>query len=111
MGCSLEEKANPQPIDVTIKLHFFNEPFGCQSDQLYDVACYKTIVDTVIQTITNRSFNLIEFVAAQIFNAIASQLTQNGVLEVNIAKPHHPVANVHEPVVFKFARRLPQTSL
>lgn len=110
MGCSSEERAKSQPIDVHIKISFFNEPPGCQSDLLTHVICYKSIVKSVTNAVSGHSFNLIEFVAAYIYNTIASQPMPNGVLEVSIAKPHHPLADVHDPIVFKYARRLPQKS-
>lgn len=107
LGCSTEEKSNPQPVDIHIKFHFFNEPAGCCSDQISDVICYKTIVDSISISLQNRSFNLIESLAKHIFDTIAEQLkTQDAAIEVTIAKPHHPVMNVHRPTSFKYARRL-----
>lgn len=73
------------------------------------------IVERITETLQNRSFNLIEFLAALIFDAVSHQLThldqQGSIIEVVIAKPNHPVMNVHGAMTFKYCRRLPQTSL
>jgi dihydroneopterin aldolase len=114
LGCSVEERYHLQPINIDIKVAFSHQPLGCQSDQLSDVLCYKMVVERIIETLHNQSFNLIESLAARIFDAIADQLTdydqQGVVLEVVIAKPNHPVESVHGAITFTYRRSLPQKS-
>jgi FolB domain-containing protein len=112
LGCSVEEKANPQPVDVDIKIKFSKEPLGCRSDQLADVLCYKTIVEDVLAFTKGKSFNLIEALAERIFHCISKQTNlENALVEVAITKPNHPVPHVHKGMVFRYCRRLPQKSL
>ncbi|MFI5342713.1 MAG: dihydroneopterin aldolase [Chlamydiales bacterium] len=112
LGCSVEEKSNPQPVDVDIRINLSKEPFGCHSDQLIDVICYKAITEQVIEFVKNRSFNLIEFLAARIFETVAKQIDRKGALiEIVITKPNHPVPHVQKGIVFKYRRRLLQKSL
>lgn len=115
LGCSPEERSNPQPVDIGIKMTFSKEPLGCKSDQLDDVICYQTVVDEVTKIVQVQSFHLIECLARTVFDIVANYLHQKRqseiVLEIAIAKTHHPVVNVHEPVIFTYRRRLPQKSL
>lgn len=110
LGCTLEERANPQPVDIDIKIDFLNEPTGCQSDKLTDVVCYDTLSKKISKAVTTRSFNLIEFLAAYIFEVIASQVKQQCIVEVSVAKPNHPVLGVNAPIVFKYAKKINQNS-
>jgi FolB domain-containing protein len=112
LGCGVEEKTNLQPVDIDIKIDFPQEPIGCHSDQLGDVVCYKTLTELVIESVKNRSFDLIEFLAAHIFEAITKQLRLEGsVVEIVVTKPNHPVPHVQKGIVFKYCRRLSQKSL
>ncbi len=112
LGCGVEEKTNPQPVDVNIRINFPQEPIGCHSDQLRDVVCYKSLTELVIESVKNRSFDLIEFLAAHVFEAITTQFGLGGsVVEVVVTKPNHPVPHVQKGIVFKYCRRLPQKSL
>ncbi len=115
LGCSPEERSSLQPVEIGIKMIFSKEPSGCKSDQLDDVICYQTVVDEVTKIIQGQSFHLIECLSRTVFDIAANYLHQKGqsevVLEIAIAKTHHPVVNVHGPVTFTYRRRLPQKSL
>lgn len=113
LGCGIEEKTNLQPVDIDIRINFSQEPIGCHSDRLDDVVCYKSLTELVIESVKNRSFDLIEFLAAHIFEAITTQLNglDGSVVEIVVTKPNHPVPHVQKGIVFKYCRRLPQKSL
>jgi dihydroneopterin aldolase len=66
----------------------------------------------VVESVKNKSFDLIEFLAAHIFEAISKQFRLDGsIVEIVVTKPNHPVPHVHKGIVFKYCRRLPQKSL
>ncbi len=112
LGCSAEEKANPQPVDVNININFSKEPVGCRSDQLSDVCCYKIVTEQVVDSVKNKSFSLIESLALHIFEVVAEYLSsENDVIEIVISKPNHPVPLVHQPIMFRYCRRLTKRSL
>ena len=112
LGCSVEERSNLQPVDVDIRMKFFQEPRGCCSDQLVDVVCYKTVVEQVMDSVKDKSFNLIETLAARIFECVAQQPNlDDALIEITVTKPNHPVPHVQKGMVFKYCRRLPQKSL
>lgn len=111
LGCSRAERANLQPVDVEIRIHLSQEPKGCRSDQLSDVYCYKQISEHIIQFIKDRSYNLIERLAADVFDVISQQMTENCMIEVVVSKPNHPIPYIQKPIQFKYCRRLLQKSL
>lgn len=112
LGCGAAEKVHPQPVDIFIKISTTQEPKGCNTDQLEDVICYKHLTDLILKVVENRSFNLIESLAKVVFDVLSGEPNLVGsYLEITIQKPNHPVAHVHEPVTFKYARSVPQTSL
>jgi dihydroneopterin aldolase len=112
LGCSLEERANVQPVDVDIRIRFSQEPLGCGSDQLTDVVCYQTVVEHLVESTKGQSFNLIESLAAHIFDCVVKQLNLSDTLvEITVVKPHHPVSQVQKGIAFKYCRRVSQNSL
>ena len=111
LGCGVEERANPQPVDIDVRIEFPKEPIGCHSDHLKDVVCYKTLAEVIIESVKDRSFKLIEFLAAHIFESVANYLNPDGsFLEITVTKPNHPVPHILKGVKFKYSRRLPQKS-
>lgn len=112
LGCSVEERSHLQPVDIDIRINFSKEPVGCHSDELEHVSCYKTIVDQVVEYTDKKTFNLIEYLAAQIFQVVGKQLNDRDAwLEIVIAKPNHPIPHVGKAVVFRYSGRSPQKSL
>ncbi|MDR2540086.1 MAG: dihydroneopterin aldolase [Chlamydiales bacterium] len=112
LGCSIEERANPQPVNVDIRIGSPKEPIGCHSDQLSDVVCYKMIAEPVIESVKNRSFHLIESLAAHVFAVVVKQYDLSGfTVEVVITKPNHPVPYIQKGMTFTYRRRLSQKSL
>lgn len=102
LGCTDEEKAQKQPVDIDIKITFSKEPAGCRSDQLSDVCCYDTIVKKLAQSLERESFNLIEYLAARAFDIIGKMLQQEATIEITVAKPQHPVEHVQKAISFKY---------
>jgi dihydroneopterin aldolase len=101
----------PQPIDVHTEIKFFEELRGCTTDNLEDVVCYHTLTEKIIESLRGKSFHLIEFVAKQIFETVASFISLGAILAITITKPNHPVPHVQKGISFKYSRRIPQKSL
>lgn len=98
-----------QPVNVDIRISSPEEPPGCLSDQLADVVCYEIVVERVAEAIKNRSFRLIESMAACMFKEIVPHIPlHNGVVEITVTKPKHPVPLVHGGIAFTYRRRLSQ---
>jgi dihydroneopterin aldolase len=112
LGCSAEERAVLQPIDVDIQIQFLDELPGFHSDQLSEVICYHTLVDRVTDLMKNKSFNLVERVTLYIFEFVAKHLGNlDVILEVTVTKPHHPIPSVQKGITFTYGRRVSQKSL
>jgi len=111
LGCSTEERTNLQPVDVDVKIDFVRELTGFQTDQIEDVYCYKTLVEHIVEGIQGKSFNLVEFLAMQIFSIVEKFLgKEEATVDVSVSKPNHPVMHVNKGIVFRYTRRIPQKS-
>lgn len=108
----MEERSTLQPIDVTIVIDFSKEPIGCQSDDLSQVCCYKILSEQIVQSIENKSFHLIESLAAHIFDIVAHQINgDDGVIEVTVIKPYPPVQHIQKGVAFTYCKQISQKYL
>lgn len=107
LGCSLEEKAQVQPISVHIQLSYANPPSGTQTDQLTDVICYQHIVELASATATQKAYNLIEHLAASIHQTIQQYLTQINYKDTHVVVTIHklspPIPNVLGGVLFRYS--------
>ena len=104
LGCSDEEKANPQAISVTLKLYFTKPPLGTTTDKLADSICYFQITELVQNTVSKRSFNLVEHLTYTIREDLYKHLESIGygdvTLKVTVDKLSPPVPNLHGGVSF-----------
>lgn len=107
LGCSEAERAYPQPVEIEVRILFDEQPVGCRSDQLADVCCYQAVVEGITTLVEERSFKLIEFLAAEIFDRTRPQLKAGGaMLEVAVIKLRSPVPHVQRGMRFIYSRRV-----
>ncbi len=106
LGCSPEERTNPQPISITLKLYFTKLPKGTITDVLTDTVCYFQITKLVEEIIAGRNFNLIEHLAHTIHEAVHKYLNSlehgDATLKVIVNKLSPPVPNVLGGVSFSY---------
>lgn len=106
LGCSDEEKAHPQAISVTLKLYFIKAPLGIITDELTDSICYFQITELVQNTVSEKSFNLVEHLTYKIREAIYQHLKSIGyedvTLKVTVDKLSPPVPNLLGGVSFSY---------
>lgn len=102
IGCSDEERALPSCISFDIQLHLRDIP-ALQSDKLEDTICYAEVVSKISQFCQERSFNLIEFLAAQVHEMIKNlvNLPANKII-VKATKLSSPIANIVGGVSFVY---------
>jgi FolB domain-containing protein len=106
LGCNEGEKDHLQPVDVDIKIEFLKEPIGCKSDQITDVHCYKTLSDKLVKAVESRSFNLIESLAAHLFEVAATFFyAEECIIEIAVEKPYHLIFHVGKGISFKYRKR------
>lgn len=106
LGCSLEERANPQPVSITLKLYFTEPPLGLTTDDLADSVCYFKIVELVQKLLSDRTFNLVEHLTLTIHEAVYKHLEsisqEKVTLKVIVNKLSPPIPNLHGGVSFSY---------
>jgi dihydroneopterin aldolase len=106
LGYSEEEKHHPQLISFNIELIFKSPPSSCSTDQLEDTVCYAKIIQYVQDLCQNRKFNLIEYLATEVYRVINDSLGDKKqdifLINVTICKISPPIANVHGGVSFTY---------
>ena len=68
------------------------------SDKLIDTVSYSSIVETVTQAFTTRSYRLVEAAAGAVADAVLESFQQVASVRVAVHKPHAPIAAIFEDV-------------
>lgn len=114
LGCSEAERATAQPVDMELKILFFEELPGCVSDELDEVICYKTVTEQIIFALEGRSFHLLEALTRHVFAKVKEHLQRrvsiNALVEVAVTKWHHRIPEIQKGVVFKYRGTLSEKS-
>lgn len=99
LGCTADERANPQPVKVSVDVGFRERPLGEKSDQLSDSVCYAQICEELNATTEGKEFNLVEKLAMDFLTQLRGQFPGHLVrLSVHKLKP--PIANLNGGVVY-----------
>ncbi|HEX6140478.1 MAG TPA: dihydroneopterin aldolase [Candidatus Limnocylindria bacterium] len=101
-GVTLEERMEPQPIEVDVML-LTDVTRATQTDDLADTLDYSAAFRLVQSIVEGESFRLIEALAGR----IASALLEGGAEEVEVAvrKPKAPLPGAFETVEVRIRRR------
>jgi len=106
LGCSDQEKFNPQLVSLNIELYFKSLPEGAKNDRLEDTVCYSDLVQNVKSFCQNRKFNLIEHLTTEIYRVVEDSLKQHRSLVSFICVTGHkispPVPDIHGGVTFTY---------
>ena len=87
IGWSEEERKRPQDISINIDIQFDEPPHACETDDLEDTICYKTLSDKIREYCTSREFKLIEYLGYQLYLFTKAQIPPNTKINVSIVKP------------------------
>jgi dihydroneopterin aldolase len=102
-GVSAEERAEPQPFEVDLVLRVdLSRP--AQTDDLADTINYATLFDEAREIVEERSFHLIEALAAAIAEAVLAAHPVDDV-EVRVRKPKAPLPGAFDTVEARIRRR------
>ena len=106
LGCSDQEKCNPQLVSLNIELYFKSLPEGAISDMLEDTVCYSDLVLNVKSFCQNRKFNLVENLTREIYKVVEESLKQHRSLVSFICVTGHkispPLPDIHGGVTFTY---------
>lgn len=95
-GVTLEERMEPQPIEVDVELATDLDAASA-SDDLADTIDYSAVFSLVARTVEDRSFRLIEALAGTIADAVLEATGARSVL-VRVRKPRAPLPGPFESV-------------
>lgn len=103
LGCSDQEKYHPQLVSFDILIDFFQNPQAVLSDKLEDSVCYANITNIIKETISNKKYNLIEYLAANTYDEIIKHTGNKEIsLTVTVKKLSPPVEDIHGYVSFTY---------
>jgi dihydroneopterin aldolase len=100
LGWSDEERAQPQAVDVAIRIEFAAPPPACRTDVLADTVSYVDLIERAQATCGARPFRLIEHLAHALSADLRSLLPTGAALELTVSKPYPPVSWQNEGVHF-----------
>ncbi|MCC8370283.1 MAG: dihydroneopterin aldolase [Rickettsia endosymbiont of Stiretrus anchorago] len=107
LGCGSEEKHHAQPVEININLIFPTPPLATQTDNIDDTICYAETVRLIQKLCQENRFNLIEHLAARIYDIIYHDLiktkSEKVFLKVTVTKLKSPVSGVHGGVSFSYS--------
>ncbi|WP_202070034.1 dihydroneopterin aldolase [Rickettsia tillamookensis] len=107
LGCSTQEKHHAQPVKINIKLLLSTPPPATITDNINDTVCYAEIVRLVQKLSQENHFNLIEYLAAQIYDIIYQNFIESKLekifLNVTVTKLKSSVSGVHGGVSFSYS--------
>ncbi len=102
LGWGAKERQKVQPIRVDAWLRFQKVPLACKTDDLKETVCYGQVSDCIRELIEKREFRLIEYMAAEAYNAVKKEFLQNKKIDftIKITKLKAPVKNLKDGSVF-----------
>lgn len=110
LGCTDQEKFHPQLVSFTIDLVFKAPLKALISDRLEETVCYFNLVQNIKRLCQNKSFNLIERLTADVYDAINASLGDQKSLISSVNLTTHkiapPVPDVHGGVSFTYCDAL-----
>ena len=103
LGEGAKERSKPQEVLISIQLKHLNTPSTVLQDTLKDGINYETIVASLSDLVTSRSFHLIEHLSYTCYQCIKKMTPlQNTLIQVLAHKIHPPLSNLKDGVSFLY---------
>ena len=100
LGCSAEERLDPQPVEIDVTVRFEAPPRGMITDCLEDTVSFDALVQTIKEVVLNREFSLIEHLANEIFTALRSVVGPDHELRITVRKVSPPIPEITKGAEF-----------
>ena len=100
LGCGEAERAEPQDVDLAVRVRFAAPPTACETDELGDTVCYAKLVDQARELVAGREFRTVEHLAYAIARRLRGELPDGAGLEVRVTKLRPPIAELEGGVSF-----------
>ncbi len=110
IGCTAEERAVPQDVDLDVAIRFAAPPRACETDQLTDTVNYSDLIMAARDLCAKREFKLVERLAAELHAKLLAELPPDAELWLRVTKLRPPVEDLHGGVSFSIGDREPTRS-
>jgi len=104
LGCTEQEKHLPQMVAFDVAIEFLKTPEAIYTDEIKDCFCYAEAVDIIKKCCKSKSYNLIEYLAADVYEVIRQALDKQNYKTVEMSVTLHklspPVPDIHGAVSF-----------
>jgi dihydroneopterin aldolase len=94
LGCSAEERLDPQPVEIDVTVRFEAPPRGMITDRLEDTVSFDALVQTIKEVVLDREFSLIEHLANEIFTSLRSVVGPDHELRITVRKVSPPIPEI-----------------
>jgi dihydroneopterin aldolase len=103
LGCKESERAQVQPVDVSVDIEFEKAPEGCFTDELSQVVDYTDFIAIARDLAKVREFKLIEHLAYNLHSEFAKIVNGRAKLSVKVHKLHPPMDGMAGGVSFVYS--------
>ena len=100
LGCSSEERAHPQDVDLDLALRFPTPPEACETDELKDTVCYADLIASARDHVSGREFRLLERLASELLARLRRELPAETEVWLRVTKLYPPVPELRGGVSF-----------
>lgn len=94
LGVTAAERAKPQQVILDITIKFPKLPL---TDKLEDTICYDKLATAIKEFCHDKEFNLIEYMAKQLYDFIKTQISAQHKLQLSLTKTP-PIANLDRSI-------------
>ena len=100
LGCSADERLDPQPVEIDITIRFRTPPRGMVTDRLEDTVGYDVLVGAIKEVAWDREFSLIEHLANEILTSLRGIVESKHELRVTVRKVSPPIPEITKGAEF-----------
>ncbi len=100
LGCTAEERKEPQEIRISLKISFFSQPKVCLSDKLEDTICYAKICTLMKSVVDEKHYSTVEHLGYQILTKLKIRFSSHYKFTLELHKVSPPVEGLLGGVVY-----------
>jgi dihydroneopterin aldolase len=103
LGCTAQERAEPQDVDFDVRIQFKQSVAGAWSDRLEDTLCYSSLCGRIEAIARARPYHLVESLARDVFEALRALVPESQArLQVRVHKLRPPVERLNGGARFTY---------
>jgi glycine hydroxymethyltransferase len=94
LGCSPEERAEPQDVEISARLRSPRAPQGCWTDELAHTIPLDVVAERLRGLATSGEFSLIEHLGARLYDGLLALSPSGTAIEIEVTKLAPPIAGL-----------------